>query len=159
MIKYFLTVCQVEVQVPQDTAETLMVDLDHLAQSPEPVVPPASPAPQPLTPQKMPDFQRRLVMCHDLPSNWIIKRGEKSDFLNIILDSLYYRAGSGTVHQSCRGGVRQHRVRDRENKISEEQPDQQHSKEKKRIHSASKLLCDKKTSVAVSTKEGQVGRR
>ena len=122
-----MTVCQVQVQVHQDTQETLMVDLDHLAQSPVPVMPPASPALQPLTPQKMPDFQRRLVMRHDLPSNWIIKRGEKIDFQNIILDSSYYRAGSEPVHKSCWGGVRQHRVRDRENQISEEQPQQQYS--------------------------------
>merc|ERR1711874_403274 len=65
---------KVQVKVHQETKENLMIDLDHLAQSPVPVVLP-SPGLLPLTPQKMPDFQRRLLRRHDLPSNWMIKRG------------------------------------------------------------------------------------
>ena len=81
----------------QDTKENLMFDLDHLAKSPVPVV--VTPSTglhglHPRTPQKMPDFQRRLVMHHDLPSNWIIKRGQKIDFQTKIVDSFYSEGGS-----------------------------------------------------------------
>ena len=100
MIKYLLDLLEVQVKVHQDTEENLMFDLDHLAKSPVPAVVPPSLGLHPRTPQKMPDFQRKLVMRHDLPSNWIIKRGQKIDFQTKIGDSFYFRAGSGPVHQS-----------------------------------------------------------
>ena len=85
MLGYLLYMCKVQVKVHQETKENLMIDLDHLAQSPVPVVLP-SPGLLPLTPQKMPDFQRRLLRRHDLPSNWMIKRGKKYNFLNIFVE-------------------------------------------------------------------------
>ena len=86
---------------------------------------------------------------------------DNTEFLqNIILNILSYRpGGTNPVHQSCRRGVGQHRVRDREDPTSEQQQQQSpHSKEKKRLQSASELLCDKKTSLCVSCKESQAGR-
>ena len=77
---------KVRVKVHQDTKENLMFDLEHLAKSPmlvDPLcLPFPTPSPYPLTPQKIPDFQRPLMMRHDLPSNWIIKRGETTQYIS-----------------------------------------------------------------------------